>query len=115
VTTSDLTPWSAPETPDATPSSSYNVDFNGAGEACPSALPFGPSFNAGTIGPNATAADKSPSFSLTFSRNDREQDLSGVQVNMPPGLVGKIAGIPLLWRSAGPTPGRAALKRNRHL
>jgi hypothetical protein len=93
VTTSDITPWSSPETSDATPSSSYNVDFNGAGEACPSALPFAPSFNAGTVGPNATAADKSPSFSLTFSRQDREASLSGVQVFMPPGLVGKIAGL----------------------
>ena len=34
-----------------------------------------------------------PSFSLTFGREDREQDLSGVQVHMPLGLVGKIAGI----------------------
>ena len=95
VTSSDLAPWSSPETPDATPTSSFNIDFNGAGEACPGTLPFGPSFNAGTIGLDATAADQSPSFSLTFSRNDREQNLSGVQVNMPPGLVGKIAGIPL--------------------
>jgi uncharacterized repeat protein (TIGR01451 family) len=95
VTSADLTPWSSPETPDATPTSSFDVDFNGAGQACPGALPFSPSFNAGTSGPDATAADQSPSFSLTLSRNDREQDLSGIQINMPPGLVGKIAGIPL--------------------
>ena len=32
---------------------------------------------------------------LTFSRQDREQDLSGLSETMPPGLLGKIAGIPL--------------------
>ncbi len=107
TTSSDFTPWSAPGlgglsgqeqlggTPDATPSSSFNVDFNGAGGACPGVLPFAPSFNAGTVGASATAAGGSPSFSLTFSREDREQDLSGLQVRMPLGLVGKIAGIPL--------------------
>ena len=104
TTTTDITPWSAPGLggltgseaiagiEDARPSASYDV---GAGEACPSAMPFNPAFNAGTTGANATAADASPSFSLTFSRQDREGDLSGVQVFMPPGLVGKIAGIPL--------------------
>jgi hypothetical protein len=105
VTSADLMPWSAPGLggpsgtesiagiPDATPSSSYNVDWNGAGGACPGASPFNPSFNAGTTGPNAIAAGMSPNFSLTFARQDREQDLSGVQVNMPLGLVGKIAAI----------------------
>ena len=88
TTTADLTPWSTPFTPDASVESSFNV------EGCGASL-FNPSFNAGTTGPSAAVADASPSFSLTFSRQDREQDLSGVQVHMPPGLVGKIAGIPL--------------------
>ena len=35
MTSADLTPWSAPDTPDANLTSSFNVDFNGAGEACP--------------------------------------------------------------------------------
>jgi hypothetical protein len=30
-------------------------------------------------------------FTLTFSRHDREQDLSGLTVQMPPGLLGKIS------------------------
>jgi len=89
TTAADFTPWSTPSTPDATPTSSFNV------EGCPATMPFSPSFNAGTTGPNATAAGMSTSFSLTFSRQDREQDLSGVQVHMPLGLTGKIAGIPL--------------------
>jgi hypothetical protein len=80
--TSDLTPWSTPVTPDATPSASFPV------AGCTNA--FAPAFNAGTTNTNAGAY--SP-FTLTFSRRDGEQDLSGLTVNMPPGLVGKIAGI----------------------
>ncbi|HEY5343055.1 MAG TPA: hypothetical protein VIJ66_05290 [Solirubrobacteraceae bacterium] len=104
TTTTDLTPWSAPGvgglsgteaiagTPDATPSSPpFNVDWNGAGGACPASLPFGPSFSAGSQTPTAGAS--SP-FSVTFGREDREQDISAITVSTPPGLLGKIAGIP---------------------
>jgi hypothetical protein len=102
TTTTDLTPWSAPGlgglsgtepiagTPDAHPSSSFEV---GAGEACPATLPFAPSFNAGTTGASATAADTSPTFSVTFARNDREQDLSGFTMHMPLGLVAKVPAV----------------------
>jgi hypothetical protein len=73
-------------TPDATPSSSFAI------EGCATPMPFNPSFKAGTTSPQAGAF--SP-FVLSFAREDREQDLSGLSVTMPPGLVGKIAGIPL--------------------
>jgi hypothetical protein len=86
TTTSDLTPWSAPVTPDATPSS---PPFAIGG--CGSPMPFAPSFSAGTLTPAAGAF--SP-FTLTFSRQDREQDLAQITLNTPPGLLGKIAGIP---------------------
>ena len=33
-------------------------------------------------------------FTLTFSRHDGEQDLSGIAVQTPAGLLGKIAGVP---------------------
>jgi hypothetical protein len=83
TTTSDLTPWSTPSTPDATPASSFDVT------GCNGGL-FDPSFTAGTVNPSAGAF--SP-FRLTFSRHDGEPDLSGLTVDMPQGLVGKIAGI----------------------
>ncbi len=92
TTTSDLTPWSSPITPDGTPSSAFNVDWDGNGGACPAASPFAPSFSAGTSNPNA--GQFSP-FTLTFGREDREQDLAGIQVHMPPGLSGILTGIPL--------------------
>ncbi len=97
----DLTPWSLggttseggeiPGTPDATPSSApFSVDWNGAGEGCPASVPFSPGFAAGTE--NSKAGEYS-SFDVTFERKDREQDLSGITVQTPPGLLGKIAGI----------------------
>ena len=94
TTASTLTPWSAPYTPDATSRSSFDINWYTAGGACPSspaALPFAPSFDAGTQG---TAAGAFSPFALTISRNDGEQDLSQVTVTTPPGLLAKIAGIP---------------------
>ena len=92
-TTTDLTPWSTPQTPDATVQSSFEVGLNGGGP-CPgaTALPFAPSFNAGTTVPSAGA---STDFELTFGRSDGQQDLSGVTVHMPPGLVGRIPAVQL--------------------
>ncbi len=86
TTTSDLMPWSAPESgPDATPSSSFPIDTG-----CVSA--FAPSFTAGTENPQA--GGYSP-FTLSLSRTDGDQNLAGVTVTLPPGLLGKLAGIPL--------------------
>jgi uncharacterized repeat protein (TIGR01451 family) len=92
TTTTDFTPWSTPITPDATPFSSFNVDWDGNGGACPAIPPLNPGFSAGTSNPNA--GQFSP-LTLTFSREDREQDLSGIQVRTPPGLLGGLSGIPL--------------------
>jgi hypothetical protein len=55
-------------------------------------MPFNPSFSAGTSNPNA--GQFSP-FTLTFGREDREQDLAGIQVHMPEGLLGILSSIPL--------------------
>jgi hypothetical protein len=79
--TSDLTPWSTPFTPDATPFATYQVS------GCTGA--FSPAFNAGTT---ATAGGAFSSFALILSRHDGEGDLSGLTVNMPPGLLGQVAG-----------------------
>ena len=53
---------------------------------------FAPSFVAGTTSNQAGAF--SP-FSVTFSRSDGEQALAGIRVQAPPGLLGKLAGVPL--------------------
>jgi hypothetical protein len=84
TTTTSLTPWSTPGQP-AGPSDTFQIL-----SACTTG--FSPSFTAGTT--NNQAGGFSP-FSVTLSRGDGEQRVAGVQVHMPPGLLGKIAGIPL--------------------
>ena len=91
TTTSVLEPWSqegaekelghALATP--SPLSEFRIESGCAGA-------FAPSFSAGTTNP--TAGGFSP-FGLTFSRKDGEQDLGGVSLTLPPGLVGKLAGV----------------------
>jgi hypothetical protein len=85
TTLSDLEPWSAPETSTTVSESPFAIT------GCGSGLPFAPAFAAGTASPAAGAY--SP-FLVSFSRGDGEQDLSGITVQTPPGLLGKIAGIP---------------------
>jgi hypothetical protein len=96
-TTSDLTPWSTPQTPDATPSSAFNVDSNGAGGACPAPWPFfsPPSPNALLAGSTYAGAGQDSPFSLTLSREDRETNIKELTVHMPPGLTAKLAGVQL--------------------
>jgi hypothetical protein len=90
TSTSDLTPWSAPETPDASLSSSFAVDWDGSGGACPAGLPFAPGFSGGAVTPFGGGFS---AFTVTFSRYDREQNLSAVTVSTPPGLLGVLKGV----------------------
>jgi hypothetical protein len=53
---------------------------------------FSPSFTAGTKNPGAGAY--SP-FVLSFSRGDDEQRISGLTATLAPGLLAKLAGVPL--------------------
>ena len=96
VTTTDFTPWSAPGqtpegqlvggTPDATPSSFFEVS------GCASHPGLSPGFTAGTVSPQAGAYS---AFTLNLTRQDREQDIKGIQVHTPPGLLGMLASVPL--------------------
>jgi hypothetical protein len=88
ATSSLLSSWGGQEASGLAPA--FNIDWDGQGGACPASLLFAPTLSAGTTQPTAGAF--SP-FVLTFSRQDREQDLSGLSVTLPPGLLGKIAGV----------------------
>jgi hypothetical protein len=85
TTTADLTPWSTPFTPDATVTSSFEVT------GC-TAPRFAPSFVAGTT--SNQAGGFSP-LTVAFGRSDADQDLNGIQMTLPPGLLGSIASVPL--------------------
>jgi hypothetical protein len=85
-TTSTLTPWSAPDSGfGATPSDGFAIS-----SGCVSG--FAPTLKAGTANPLAGAY--SP-FTLSFGRSDADQEISGLSVSLPPGLLAKIAGVPL--------------------
>lgn len=94
-TTSRLTPWSTPEGADASPSGPLFITEGAAGtSACPtkeSAAPNGPAFTAGTVTPQAGAY--SP-FVLKVTREDGSQRIGKIETTLPPGVSGKLAGIP---------------------
>jgi hypothetical protein len=79
---SQFTPWSR-ELPVAL-SSGFEVN---AGCHAPQ---FDPSFAAGTVNPQAGGF--SP-LSVSFSRSDQDQTLSGISVKTPPGLLGILKGV----------------------
>jgi hypothetical protein len=85
LTSSDMTPWSSPQTPDAVPSSLFAVT------GC-SGFPFAPTFEAGSTNP---AAGAYTSFTTTFGRTDRQQNLSAIQAHLPPGLLASISHVTL--------------------
>ena len=92
TTSSVLEPWSAPFSASAISQSPFAISWDGKGAGCPSGMPFAPSFTAGTI--SSVAGAHTP-FLVEFSRQDREQDLSGITVHTPPGLLADLSGIPL--------------------
>jgi hypothetical protein len=85
TTTLDLTPWSTPFTPDATPSSTFDVTGCYASQ-------FNPTFTAGTT--SNQAGEFSP-FTLSFGRSDADEFLNGLQLKMPPGLLGMLSKVTL--------------------
>jgi hypothetical protein len=82
-----ITPWS-PVTPAVTSTSSFAIDWNGEGQACPATPPFAPAFTAGTTSP--VAAGTSP-FTLTLKREDREQNPNTLSTTLPEGLLANIS------------------------
>jgi hypothetical protein len=92
-TTSDLTPWTSPEGADASPSDSFKVTEAAGGGACATseaATPNPPSFEAGTVSP--LGGHYSP-FVLKLSRENGSQQLRALNLTLPPGLTGKLAGL----------------------
>jgi hypothetical protein len=53
---------------------------------------FSPAFAAGAVSPQA---GRYTPLVLTFSRSDVEQGLAGFSLSLPPGLLAKLAGVPL--------------------
>jgi len=83
TTTAKLTGWNG-ET--ASTASSFDVTEGPLGRPC-AALGFAPTFQAGM---GNAAAGASSTFTLSFGRDDAQQDLGGVSVDLPAGLMGMI-------------------------
>ena len=111
ATASTLTPWSAPASgPPATSSDPYAIDRAPSGGICPTSegsLPNAPGFDAGTVAPIAQAY--SP-LVIHLRRDDGSQEFSSLSITPPPGLLGKLAGIPYCQDS---TLAQAAAKTGR--
>ncbi len=71
---------------------SFVTSYDGAGAACPSPLPFGPTLSTGL---STTQAGASPSVAVTLARPDRDQLIKNTTVHMPGGLLGKLKGMTL--------------------
>jgi hypothetical protein len=93
--TSQLTPWSAPESgPPATPGSSFQISQAAGAGACPTTPaqePNHPGFTAGTVNPQAGAYS---AFVVRGTRADGDQPITAVNLTLPKGLTGKLKGIP---------------------
>ena len=98
-TTTDMTPWSG-HLDQNTPKSSFNLTSYPGGGNCPTTLagrPFAPAYTAKSDSSKAGAY--SP-FRVHIGRPDGQQELKVVNVTLPKGLTGKLAGIPYCSDSA---------------
>ena len=98
TTTARFVPWSAQDPDNPAPSevvtrsADFTIEHGVSGGACPSGpAPFNPGFEAGTL--NNQAGSYSP-FVMHLTRRDGEQDMGKFSFTLPPGVLGKLAGIP---------------------
>jgi hypothetical protein len=90
TTTATFTPSANPQAPYTT-TASFEISKGPGGGPCPppGAPPFEPQMNAGTL--SNEAGSYSP-FHLRLRRRDGDQDLTRFSFDLPPGLVGSLAG-----------------------
>ena len=90
--TSNFNPYSAPQKT-VLRESSFEITSGPDHGPCPNGglPPFKPGLLAGTI--NNRAGSFSP-FNVKLTRTDSEQEITHFSIKLPPGLVGKLAGVP---------------------
>ena len=87
-----MTPWSGNAS--ATPGDSFSMTSAPGGGACAKTLagrPFAPGFGAA---PESAKAGAFSPLTVRITRPDGQQELKGTDVVLPPGMTGKLAGIP---------------------
>ena len=93
TTTTEMTPWSG-HSDENTPTSSFTLTSDPSGGSCPKTLaerPFAPGYSAAS---DSTQAGAYSPFRIHIARPDGQQELKVVNVTLPKGLTGKLAGIP---------------------
>jgi hypothetical protein len=100
TTTSKLAPWSAADPNNPTPAEiktstdSFQVTQGPGGAPCPDysdPSKFTPTFSAGTVSP--IAGSSSP-FVLRITRPDGQQSIKQIHIDLPPGLLANLNGVP---------------------
>jgi hypothetical protein len=94
-TTGRMEPWARPgQQVPPMPPTSFTLSSVPGGGTCPTTLAarkFAPSYTAKS---NSTKAGAYSPFKVNIGRTDGQQELKGVNVTLPKGLTGKLAGIP---------------------
>jgi hypothetical protein len=94
TTTAKMTPFSASSDAEAVETSgSFQIEHGAEGGPCPGGglPPFHPGLIAGSIN---NAAGKFSPFNVRLFRSDTEQEFTRFSIKLPPGVSGKLAGIP---------------------
>ncbi|HEY2053733.1 MAG TPA: hypothetical protein VGH14_07340 [Solirubrobacterales bacterium] len=100
TTSSVLTPWSAPYTPAVDTSDSFQIVAGPDGAPCgttEASLPAKANFEAGAVSP--LAGSYTP-LVIRLSRDDGTQRLRALDVTLPEGMTGRLAGTPYCPDSA---------------
>jgi hypothetical protein len=99
TTTSEMEPWARPGT-HVSPTAEFALSSVPGGGSCPQTLAerkFAPSYTAKT---DSTKAGAYSPFHVHIGRPDGQQELKVVNVTLPKGLTGKLAGIPYCSEAA---------------
>ena len=97
-TTTAMIPWAPIAT--ATPDDDFELTATPGGGGCAKTMAeraFAPAF---AVAPSASKAGAFSPLSMRIARRDGEQELKGADVTLPPGLTGKLAGIPYCSEAA---------------
>jgi hypothetical protein len=89
---SNFSPWSEPDEV-TTRTNSLQITSGADRGTCPPAsgpLPFNPGYLAGA---NSNTAGSYSPFYMRLTRQDGDQDMTKISIKLPPGVVGKLAGL----------------------
>jgi len=92
TTRADFEGWSGAT---VSKNSTFTLSDGAGGASCPST--FAPGFSAGMV---SNVGGASSSFLLRLTRDDADQKLGSVAVNLPRGLTGRLADVPLCGAAA---------------